>query len=231
MLVGRAAEQQVTATQVPKEARFEPYEFNGGTCVAISGPDFVVVAADTRMSSGYSILSRQVSKLNKLGARTVLASAGCQTDVVSLVSVLTAKQTMYKHQTGKFMSTPAMAQLLSNTLYYKRFFPYYAFNILAGLDDGKGAVYSYDAVGSFERVPFAAQGSGQKFVVPILDNIITHKNRMDDMPELTAERAVQIVKEVFVSAGDRDIYTGDTLEILTLHQDAVYTEAFPLKKD
>ena len=48
--------------------------------------------------------------------------------------LLHRRQVMYQFSHGKPMSCVAMAQLLSNTLYYKRFFPYYTFNICAGLD-------------------------------------------------------------------------------------------------
>lgn len=47
-------------------ARFEVYENNGGTCVAVAGADYCVVAADTRLSVGYSILSRDSSKIAHL---------------------------------------------------------------------------------------------------------------------------------------------------------------------
>lgn len=39
---------------------------------------------------------------------------------------------------------------------------------------GKGAVYGYDAVGSFKRDEYGCMGSGQNFVMPILDNLVTH---------------------------------------------------------
>ena len=80
---------------------------------------------------------------------------------------------------GRPMSSAAAAQLMSVTLYYRRFFPYYAFCMIAGLDEqGKGAVYGYDAVGSFKRDEYGAMGSGQNFVMPILDNLIGHKVRV-----------------------------------------------------
>lgn len=63
------------------------------------------------------------------------------TDIITLQRMIGARLTQYEHSNGKKMTTEAAAQLLSVTLYYRRFMPYYAFCMIAGLDaDGKGGV-------------------------------------------------------------------------------------------
>lgn len=35
---------------------------------------------------------------------------------------------------------------------------------------GKGCVYTYDAVGSYERAGYSSQGTGMQLIMPVLDN-------------------------------------------------------------
>ncbi|KAJ0770015.1 Proteasome subunit beta type-1 [Helianthus annuus] len=236
-----------------EHANWSPYDNNGGTCVAIAGADYCVIAADTRMSTGYSILTRDYSKICKLADKSFMASSGFQADVKALQKVLSSRHLIYQHQHNKQMSCPAMAQLLSNTLYYKRFFPYYAFNVLGGLDsEGKGCVFTYDAVGSYERVGYSAQGSGATLITPFLDNQLKSPSPLllpakvgiefclielltkvfkDAVTPLSEAEAVDLVKTCFSSATERDIYTGDSVEIIILNANGVRRESEQLRKD
>ena len=60
---------------------------------------------------------------------------------------------------------------------------------------------------------------------------IGHKNRNDVKTKLTEEEALSIVKDLYVIATERDIYTGDSVEIKIIKKDGVKTELFSLKKD
>merc|ERR1712000_10097 len=212
---------------------FSPYENNGGTALAVAGDDFCVIAADTRMSDGYSIKTRNYHKVIKLTDKCVLATSGMQADANALHALLRARLTMYEHDTGKQMPTTAVAQMLSNNLYYRRFFPYYTFNVLGGVDEeGQGVAYSYDAVGSFERVKYSSSGTGQSLIQPFLDNQVARKNQQitpDEKP--SSDEVVEFVKDALTSAGERDIYTGDSVDIAVIDKDGVKLIEFELKKD
>jgi 20S proteasome subunit beta 6 len=60
---------------------------------------------------------------------------------------------------------------------------------------------------------------------------VGRKNRNDAKTPLTAEEAVAIVKHVFVVATERDIYTGDSVEIKLITRDGIKFETFKLKTD
>ena len=186
--------------------------------MAVAGEDYVVCAADTRMSTGYSIMTRDYKKIEKVSSQCVMASAGFMADAATLKKTLKARCETYEFQNGKEMGCVSFAQMLSNTLYYRRFFPYYTLNIVAGLDkEGKGAVFTYDAVGSYERTNYSCQGSGQSLIMPVLDNQLKTVSPLVLPSQSSAtplsERSRRPREGLFATAGERDIYTGDGVDI------------------
>ncbi|XP_026478790.1 proteasome subunit beta type-1-like [Ctenocephalides felis] len=190
-----------------KKQHFSPYSDNGGSIVAIAGEDYVIIAADTRLSSGFSIFTREQKKLFTLSGTTVLGATGCWCDTLALTSMIEARMKMYEHDHNKPMSTPAVAQMLSTMMYYRRFFPYYVSNVLAGLDSqGRGCVFSYDPVGHCEKSMFRAGGSAGALLQPLLDNQLGFKNMQNITPAPIPKEKALIIIKMFLCRLQREIF-------------------------
>lgn len=216
---------------------WSPYDSNGGTVLAVAGADYCVAAATTRLSTGLSVLTRDSSCITRISDHCVILSSGFQADAKAVHKLLQARHVMYQHQHHTAMSCAAMSQLLSNTLYSRRFFPYYTATICAGLNEkGSGVVYSYDPVGCCERVGYACRGSGEPLIHALLDSQLQAASPLVLPPKpsvtnLPLEDALDAVRDAFAAAGERDIYTGDSVEIMILTKEGIKTEVLELKKD
>lgn len=169
---------------------------------------------------------------------------GFAADGTALKERLNAIVKMYRYQHGKKMSVKACAQRLATILYGKRFFPYYCTAILGGLDEeGKGALYSYDPVGSYEREQCRAAGAAASLIMPFLDNQVNFKNQYlpgtgeghDLQPReatpLPRHEVEQLVRDAFTSATERHIEVGDGLQMLIITKEGVEEAFHPLKRD
>lgn len=221
-----------------KMHHFNPYEMNGGSLISVAGENYAIIASDTRLSEGYSILSRNSPHLYQLQPNCVIGCVGFHGDCLTFTKSLEIRLRMYEHEHNKKASTPAVAQLISTMLYNRRFFPYYVNTIVAGINnEGQGAIFSYDPVGSYEREIYRAAGSSSALLQPLLDSLLGQKNtgsfelNKSYTVKAPKDKVIALIKDAFVSAAERDIYTGDSLVINVITKDGVTVEHYPLRKD
>jgi 20S proteasome subunit beta 6 len=198
----------------------------------VAGKDFCIVAADTRISQGYSILSRDHSKTTCLTDQCVITSGGMVADIETLHKLLISKVKTYERTFKKSPSVESLAQLLGNTLYSRRFMPFYAFNLLCGLDkEGQGIVYGYDAIGSYDKLTYGVQGSGSELGSPILDNQFVGHNFLIKQVAPDVKVAEDTAKDIINSIAERDIYTGDQVEIVIVDRNGVRVKRDAIRRD
>ncbi|KAF7634123.1 SUN domain-containing protein [Meloidogyne graminicola] len=113
---------------------WNPYQDMGGTCAALSGPDFVVFASDTRMNMWDSLLSRDCDKIAVLDNNILLGTCGFYGDILHLLKFLHLRLKKYKFNYQHEMSVGMCANMLARVLYSRRFFPLYTGCMLGGLD-------------------------------------------------------------------------------------------------
>lgn len=209
----------------------EVYENNSGTAVGLCGSDYLIIGSDTRHSGDFTINSRTMSKVFELGD-FYLVVTGFYADGYELYKKMRYEYNLYELKNGHKMSISSAAQRMMIILYQRRFFPLYVFPLLAGFEEGKPVLYSFDPLGFYEKVKCRAYGSGQEMIEPLLDSFVMKKNRnTEDVSDMNIEQALTFVKDVFDSSAERDVKTGDALEIFLMRESGVDRIMYDLRRD
>lgn len=167
--------------------------------VGLCGKDWVLVAADSSVSSSIICMSEEYDRICEIDKRNVLAMSGETGDSLQLSEYIQGNVALYRFRNSVELSTEAMSHFVRSVMAEAiRKSPYEVNMLLAG-HDGKPALFYLDYLGTLQKVPYAAQGYCGYFVMSIFD-----KNYKEDMSleegKVLMKKALDQIKQRFTIA-------------------------------
>ncbi|EPR79916.1 20s proteasome subunit beta type-1 [Spraguea lophii 42_110] len=211
------------------------YDNNTGTTLCLSLDNCLVFSADTRHSTGSLINSRESSKIFRY-KNIIFCGTGFYADVYEVFQRLKYEIIVYEQRNGP-MKISSAAHLLFNILYTRRFFPYYVFCSLGGYEktSDEFLLYSFDCIGSYSLNKCRVDGSAASMIQPLLDSLINKRNWNKEVDpsllDIDKNKAIEIVRSSFNAAAERDVKTGDYLEIIVVERSGMERMVYDLRKD
>jgi proteasome beta subunit len=141
----------------------------GTTTIGMVCKDGVVLATERRATAGNVISNKQTQKLFKIDQNIGITIAGLVGDAQVLARYLKAEVSLYRLRRNAPLTAEGAATLLANILNGNRFYPYYAWLILGGMDTKGGHVFSVDPAGGCIEDKFVSVGSGSNFAYGLLE--------------------------------------------------------------
>lgn len=128
-----------------------PFSINGGAAVAMVGKDCVAIACDLRLGLQSLTVSNNYPKIFSYGD-VYLGLTGLATDISTVSDLFRYKVNMYRLREERQISPQTMANLVSSSLYERRFGPYFVSPVVAGINhtDGKPFICGFDSIGCID---------------------------------------------------------------------------------
>jgi 20S proteasome subunit beta 3 len=115
------------------------------------GKDCVAIACDLRLGLQALTVSNNFPKIFSYGD-VYLGLTGLATDVNTVSDLFRYKVNMYRLREERNISPSTMANLVSSSLYERRFGPYFVNPVVAGIDQktGKPFICGFDSIGCID---------------------------------------------------------------------------------
>ena len=173
----------------------------GTTTIGIVCKDGVVLATERRATAGSFISNKQTQKLFRIDANIGITIAGLVGDAQVLARYLKAEVSLYRLRRSAPLTAEGAATLLANILSGNRYYPYYAWLILGGVDGKGNHVFSVDPAGGCIEDRYVSVGSGSTIAYGLLEEGYSR--------DISTSDAVDLALRGLTAAMKRDSASGD----------------------
>ncbi|MEM0379714.1 MAG: proteasome subunit beta [Desulfurococcaceae archaeon] len=194
-----------------------------GTIIGIKASDGVVIGGEKRLTYNGFVLSKSVRKVYSITNYTGVGFAGLMGDVEFLVRLLRLEAKNYELNHNRLISPRSLAKILSIILYSYKLFPLITETVVGGIDrDRKPSIYVLDPVGSLIEEKYIALGSGGRVALGYIESSYRDGISVSD--------AEKIVLDAVKIAIERDVLSGDGVDILVITEKGCEFKEFLFKK-
>lgn len=186
----------------------------GTTTLGIKGKDFVVLAADKRVTAGNYMPHDDFTKIVDVAPGIAVTVAGMVSEVQLISKYLRSELKLTSMRSRRNVSVKETANLLANWTYGAiRTRGGVAHFIVGGFDD-KPVLFDVSPDGSiFEAGNFVTSGSGSLHAISVLDTQYSK--------DITEEKALELAKEAIVAAMTRDNASGHGYSLWLINKDGI----------
>jgi len=182
----------------------------GTSIMAVAFNGGVVIAADSRTSSGDYVSNRVSDKLSSVSDRIYCARSGSAADTQAIADMAAYYLELHGIELGKGPSVAVAARLFGDVIYTNKE-RLLAGIIVAGWDTQKGgSVWSVSLGGAVVQQPFAIGGSGSTYIYGWCD--------ANFKPEMKEEDCQAFVRRGLSHAMARDGSSGGLIRMITINQ-------------
>ncbi|KAL4443739.1 hypothetical protein ABPG75_011476 [Micractinium tetrahymenae] len=201
------------------------FEYNGSAIVAMAGKECVAIGSDLRFGVQLQTLATDYKKIYKIHDQLFLGLAGLGTDAETLSQRFAFKHNLYRLREERDIKPSAFGQMVSATLYERRFGPYFCQPVIAGLEpDGTPYLCGMDSIGAQETAKdFMVAGTATDSLLGICESLWR--------PDLGPEELFETVSQALLSGQDRDCLAGWGAVVYVITKDKVIARTLKGRMD
>ena len=200
-------------------------QLNGGACVAMAGKECFAVASDHRLGEQFKTISMDTPKLHIINKNCVVGFTGLRTDQISFAKHLQYNLNLYKLREERDISGKALAALIGNMLYEKRFGPWFVEPVIGSIDDnGKVYLASTDLIGApCEPADYVVTGTCEDSLHGMCEALWR--------PDMNPDELFECVSQAMLSSVERDCLSGYGATVIIVTKDGITKKVLKGRKD